>query len=77
MDNVDCEGFGREFLDVYLSRGMGTLSKREIDILVMHLLSKHAGIASVGNPEKCYLVLREENQWSSNHSTVQPPDDPP
>jgi len=37
------------FLQEYLSRGFGSLSKREIDILVMNLLVKYADLDNVNN----------------------------
>jgi len=35
--------FAREFLNHYLKNGMGSMSKSDIDALVMHLLDIHAG----------------------------------
>ena len=41
--------FEDEFLQEYLDRGFGSLSKRDIDILVMHLLMKHSDLKGVSN----------------------------
>lgn len=41
--------FVDEFLQEYLSRGFGSLSKREIDVLMMHLLMTYADLNSMGN----------------------------
>ncbi len=41
--NVNFKDFGKGFLDEYLANGMSTLSKRQIDVLVMHLLEVHGG----------------------------------
>jgi hypothetical protein len=47
----DYEAFARDFIEEYLSRGLGALGKRDIDILVMHLLERHADIRMKGNQE--------------------------
>lgn len=41
--------FVEEFLQEYLSRGFGSLSKREVDVLVMHLLMKYADLDGMSN----------------------------
>ncbi len=41
--------FEDEFLEEYLSRGFGSLSKRDIDIFVMHLLMKHSNLKNESN----------------------------
>ncbi len=43
--------FVKEFLKEYLADGMGAKTKREIDILVMHLLLTYAGLADKSNQE--------------------------
>ncbi len=40
------ENFAEDFLSLYLERGFGTMPKREIDILIFHLLKKHKYIKS-------------------------------
>jgi hypothetical protein len=41
--------FTDEFLDNYLLNGMGVMSKREIDILVMNLLMKYGDLSKYSN----------------------------
>lgn len=48
--------FLREFLDEYLSDGFGAKTKREIDILLMSLLMKHAGLADKSNQELSIML---------------------
>jgi hypothetical protein len=48
--------FVNEFLDEYLSDGMGSKSKKEIDILVMNLLMKYAALADKSNQELSILL---------------------
>jgi len=45
----DFQGFTDEFLKKYLLDGMGVMSKREIDILVMNLLIKYADLSAKSN----------------------------
>lgn len=52
--------FVREFLNEYLSGGIGAKSKREIDILIMNLLMKYAGLADVSNQELSILLQAPE-----------------
>src|SRR5690606_11702660 len=40
------EEFSREFLDKYLSRGFGNMPKREIDVLIFHLLIKSEALST-------------------------------
>jgi len=47
----DYQGFVKDFLSLYLERGFGSLNKREIDILMMHLLIKYSSISSKSNHE--------------------------
>lgn len=37
--------FAMEFLEHYLARGLGSMTKRDLDILVVHLLDRHADIS--------------------------------
>ena len=46
---TDYEAFAKEFIEEYLSRGLGALGKRDIDILVMHLLETHGNTRMKGN----------------------------
>lgn len=41
IEITDYEAFAKDFIAEYLSRGLGALGKRDIDILVMHLLETH------------------------------------
>jgi len=41
--------FIEEFLTAYTDRGFGSLSKREIDVLLMHLLMKYSDVSSKSN----------------------------
>jgi hypothetical protein len=54
---VDHSEFGKEFLEIYLERGIGSLSKRDIDVLVLKLLEKHANLELTSNHELS-LALR-------------------
>ena len=54
MDKIeitDYEAFGKEFIAEYLSRGLGALGKRDIDILVMHLLETYGETWKKGNQD--------------------------
>jgi hypothetical protein len=48
---TDHEAFAKEFIEEYLSRGLGALGKRDIDILVMHLLETHGNTRMKGNQD--------------------------
>ena len=45
------EAFGKDFIEEYLSRGLGALGKRDIDILVMHLLETYGNTRMKGNQD--------------------------
>lgn len=45
-----------EFLDYYVARGLGSLSKRECDILVVHLLDKYSDLSGQKN-QKASVTL--------------------
>jgi hypothetical protein len=49
MKITNADKFAQEFLDYYLERGFGSLTKRECDILVMALLERHTDIAALSN----------------------------
>jgi hypothetical protein len=51
IKQTDHSAFGREFLRMYLDRGLGSMSKRDIDILVLHLLEEHAALDMKSNHE--------------------------
>ena len=65
MDKVSIKNtrdFVDGFLDEYLADGMGTMSKREIDILVMNLLIKYGGLADVSNQDLSILLKTPESK---------------
>ena len=45
-----------DFLENYLSRGFGSQSKRELDVLVIHLLCKYGGLEKSTNNELSHLL---------------------
>lgn len=47
----DYEAFAKDFIQEYLSRGLGALGKRDIDILVMHLLETYGNTRMKGNQD--------------------------
>ena len=52
MDTIQVsnyQGFTEEFLKKYLLDGMGVMSKREIDILIMNLLLKYGDLSTRSN----------------------------
>lgn len=49
LTKMQYENFGKEFLKNYLSHGYGTMPKREIDILVFHLISESKDIKGKPN----------------------------
>lgn len=61
----DHEKFVKGFLEEYLADGMGVMSKREIDILVMNLLMNHAGLANKSNHELSLLLQTPESRIKS------------
>lgn len=57
--------FVKEFLNEYLSDGIGAKTKREIDILVMNLLMNYAGLADKSNQELSILLQAPESKIKS------------
>jgi len=57
--------FVKGLLDEYLSNGIGSKTKREIDILIMNLLMKYAGIADKSNQELSILLQAPEAKIKS------------
>jgi hypothetical protein len=47
----DYDALGKDFIEEYLSRGLGALGKRDIDILVMHLLETYGDTRMKGNQD--------------------------
>ncbi len=58
----DTKGFVREFLDEYLSDGLGSKNRREIDILIMNLLMKYGDLAVKSNQELSILLQATESK---------------
>lgn len=54
--------FVDEFLKEYLENGMGTMSKREIDILVMHLFLRHGDLANRSNHDLSIRLRSTESR---------------
>ncbi len=59
------KSFVNEFLQEYLSDGIGAKTKREIDILVMNLLMNYAGLAGKSNQELSILLQAPEAKIKS------------
>ena len=59
------KSFVTEFLQEYLSDGIGAKTKREIDILVMNLLMNYAGLAGKSNQELSLLLQAPEAKIKS------------
>lgn len=50
-DSLDAASFGQALFDEISRRGLGNIPKREMDILLLHLLELHGGFASLTNGE--------------------------
>jgi hypothetical protein len=61
----DTKSFVNEFLQEYLSDGMGAKNKREIDILIMHLLMNYADLSGMSNQELSILLQAPESKIKS------------
>ena len=61
----DTKGFVKEFLDEYLSDGLGAKNKREIDILIMNLLMKYGDLTAKSNQELSILLQATESKIKS------------
>jgi hypothetical protein len=57
-DHIDSDAFCREFLDAYLKDGFTSLPKKEIDLLVLQLLLRYAGIWSEEEPPSAFLLAQ-------------------
>ncbi len=62
---TDHKGFAHEFIKEYLADGMGAISKREIDILVMNLLMNYAGLSRKSNHDLSILLQTPETRIKS------------
>jgi hypothetical protein len=58
----DTKSFVNDFLQEYLSDGMGAKTKREIDILIMNLLMNYADLAGKSNQELSILLQAPESK---------------
>jgi hypothetical protein len=59
---INYQGFTEDFLDIYLSNGLGSAPKREIDILVMNLLMKYADLSRESNHYLSILLQLPESR---------------
>lgn len=50
-NQFDAEAFGRALYDEVSARGLGNFPKREMDILILHLLEVHGGLSILSNGE--------------------------
>lgn len=57
MEDLDAEAFGRELAEQLTQRGLGQFSKRELDVILLHLLQKHSSLGRLSNGDAS-LVLR-------------------
>lgn len=74
----DTKGFVGDFLDEYLSDGLGAKSKGAIDILVMNLLMKYGDLAAKSNQELSILLQATESKIKGLRYEARlkyPPDD--
>jgi hypothetical protein len=62
IKDKDAKKFVAEFLEEYLSDGIGAKSKREIDILVMNLLVNYGGLAGKSNQDLSILLQAPESK---------------
>lgn len=58
-ENLKLDDFAKEFLKAYLENGFSTMTKREIDLLVLRLLVKHRGGWSWDDPPSAFDLSRE------------------
>jgi hypothetical protein len=49
VDSQKGNEFLKEFLELYLSRGFGNMTKREVDVLIFHLLKKYGSLNEKSN----------------------------
>lgn len=62
VNTINKLNFSEEFLDKYLERGFGMMSKREIDVLMMHLLYKYADLSEKSNYELSLTLKMTESK---------------
>jgi hypothetical protein len=61
----DTKSFVNDFLQEYLSDGIGAKNKREIDILIMNLLMNYADLSGKSNQELSILLQAPESKVKS------------
>ena len=59
LDQLDKESFANDFLTAYLSGGFTTMTKREIDLLVLRLLIEHSDGWSFENPPTAFEIAQK------------------
>lgn len=59
---ADSDQFVKDFLQEYMENGIGVMSKREIDILVMNLLMNHGDLASKSNYDLSIMLQTPETR---------------
>ncbi len=57
MDDLNHAAFGEALAETILQRGLGNLSKREVDVLLLHLLERHSSLSTKSNGEVA-MILR-------------------
>ena len=65
MSGEQLESFGREFLRKYMAHGYGTMPKREMDILVFHLISNSIDLKDMSNYEIANKLKLPESRVKS------------
>lgn len=58
IEELDLESFGKAFLEGNLENGYTTMSKREIDLLVLRLLMEHRKGWLLDDPPTAFACLR-------------------
>jgi hypothetical protein len=56
VKDLDEAGFGRAFVAAVRDRGLGNFTKRELDVLILHLLETHSGLAALSNGDAGLLL---------------------
>lgn len=57
MDDLDNAAFGKAIANELRNRGLGNIAKRELEVLLLHLLQKHSSLGAMSNGEAA-MVLR-------------------
>ena len=58
LDGLDKDAFANEFLNAYLADGFTTMTKREIDLLILKLIVKHRDGWSWDNPPTAFEMAQ-------------------